>query len=137
MWRINKYMLIILSAVRQGQDNFINNYEKANCETFTFSISQSFMYLFIPLKTSNIITNVLGSKMPFFVTKQSIHATLLPMYGLLLNMWQNSLFMLHYCPCMVYFWIRWSSILLNNTVHINLILSWSATLLLIENIVCY
>ena len=78
-------MLIILSAVRQGHDSFINNYEKANCETFTFSISQSFMYSFMPLKTSYIITNILGSKMPFFVTKQSIHATLLQMYGILLN----------------------------------------------------
>ena len=78
-------MLIILSAVRQGHDNFINNYEKANCEAFTFSISQSFMYLFMPLKTSYIITNILGSKMPFFVTKESIHATSLPMYDILLN----------------------------------------------------
>ena len=78
-------MLIILSAVRQGHDNFINNYEKANCDTFSFSTSPSFMYLFMPLKTSYIITNILGSKMPFFVTKQSIHATLLQMYGILLN----------------------------------------------------
>ena len=78
-------MLIILSPVRQGHDNFIINYEKANCEEFPYSIFQSFMYLFMALKTSYIITNILGSKMPFFVTKQSIHATLLQMYGILLN----------------------------------------------------